>query len=105
MTPTRFATDIQSVCKLPLHEVLLSLRTISGVSRKIFNIKTCMWRDATLGYGAGVGAAKPGVHLPQCMDPSDHWEIVCDRVENVLYILATRYCSFSRVLATVYYMM
>ncbi len=35
VTPMRFGGDVRSVCKLPNHEVLVSLRNIGGETRKV----------------------------------------------------------------------
>jgi len=85
MSPNRFVVEVLGATKLPNHEVLLSMRMMSGISRKIFNVKSNLWRDGSIYYGHSPVQARPGQHYPVCMDTSDMWEILCDRNEQVQF--------------------
>lgn len=88
MTPNRFTTDVNSVTKLPYHEVLLSLRTVGGMSRKILNIKSNLWRDANLSHGLGKTRQCQG--FSSCVDTNANWKTVCDRNCSTIYMVATQ---------------
>ena len=92
MSPNRFVTEVVGACKLPNHEVFLSLRTISGINRKIFNVKTNMWRDAHIYHHPSRAPMQPrsGDHYPPCFDFSELWQCLCDRTNNILYFLSTK---------------
>lgn len=90
MSPNRFVTETVGATKLPNHEVLLSQRTMSGISRKIFSVKSNLWRDGNIYYGHSPMQPRPGQHYPVCFDTSEPWEILCDRNDQVLYVLSTK---------------
>lgn len=90
MSPNRFVTEVIRATKLPNHEVMLLVRTISGISKKIFNVKTNLWRDGNIYHGHNPVQPKPGQHYPLCLDLLDPWHIMCDRNENMLYVLSTK---------------
>ena len=87
MTPNRFTTDVTGVTKLSGHEVLLSLRTVGGVSRKILDIKSNLWRDANLCHDFGNPRQCQG-HKTSV--DTANWKIVCDRNSTTLFLLATQ---------------
>ncbi len=89
-TPTRYVADVLGVTKLPHHEVLISLRNLTGMSRKIFNMKTNMWKDFNLYHGLAHIQPKAGVQYPQCLDIADLWKMLCDRNCNTIYVLGTK---------------
>ena len=90
MSPNRFISEVISATKLPNHDVFLSLRTLSGISRKIFNVKSNLWRDAGIFHGTSCIQPRPGQHFPHWMNPSEPWITLGDRNSNTLYILATK---------------
>ena len=81
---------MQTCTKLPNSEVFLQLRTITGISRKVFNIRTNLWRDCSISHGLAPLQPHAGVHYPLCVDPSDPWGVVCDKSLNALYVLALK---------------
>lgn len=90
MSPNRFVTEVLGATKLPNHEVLLSQRTMSGITRKILSVKSNLWRDGNIFYGHSPMQARPGQHYPVCFDTSEPWEVLCDRNKSVLYVLSTK---------------
>ena len=59
---------------------------------QVFNVKTNLWKEANLFYGSSRNLnRRPGINYPQCLNHTDQWQIVCDRVEGpagCLYILS-----------------
>lgn len=90
LTPSRFPAEIHDVTKLCAHDVLLTMRTVTGLSRKIFNVRSHTWRDTNLSYGSTSGYPRGGVNHPLCIDNNDHWAVVCDRGANALYVLGMK---------------
>ncbi len=90
MSPNRFVTEVVSATKLPNHEIFLSLRTQSGISRKIVNVKSNLWRDAGILPGSSSMQYRSGQNFPLWLDPAEPWQTMCDRNHNSLFILATK---------------
>lgn len=82
--------DILSLSKLDSHDVFLSLRTSSGISREIVNVRTNHWQDVNKRIYPGMSAVqpKPGVSYPHCLNQDDPWEMVYDRKNGETYVLA-----------------
>ena len=88
--PVRFvAAEIRDITQLQNNVYLLYLRTISGVSLKVFNVKTYMWQDATTVLQSGESMVNPtvGVRYPACLDPADQWLTVCDQSKQSLFVM------------------
>ena len=82
--------DVLSLAKLNNHDVFLSLRTSTGVLRKIVNVRTNHWQDANKRMCHGVSPINPkqGVSYPHCLNLEDPWEITFDRNKNEMFVLA-----------------
>ena len=90
LTPSLFLTDLLDVTKLNHYEILLSMRTSSGMTRKIFNARSEMWSDADLYQGPYSREPKPRTNFPQALCLNDLWVCLCDRPYSMLYVLGTR---------------
>ena len=86
----RYSPEVLNVAKLPNQEVFISMRTLTGVSRKVFNVKSNLWRDANLYHSSAPIQPKPGQHYPSSLNLGDAWKVLCNRSTHALYVLGTR---------------
>ena len=85
LPPNRFFAGFTSVVKLRGEEVLVSLRTLTGIHRKLFSIRTNTWKDVHLWKGKDRMKQQP-----RFLDFSESLPMMCDRLTDDLYLLGSQ---------------